>query len=85
VINFTGTSTDGRTFLSVGLSHENLRRLKADQPIRIDLTKLGIVVPPHEVVIFAGETEAIMTDRLYAHGAIGPDTITHGVEGEGGD
>jgi hypothetical protein len=83
VIKFIAVGDNGRTAVGLGLSYENLRRLKDDQPIRVDLTKLGIVGPPHEVVIFAGETEASMTNQLARSGAIGPDTILHGTEGEG--
>jgi hypothetical protein len=81
-IKFTGTGPGGRTVVGLGLSFTNLNRLKADQPIRVDLRELGLPGPPHEVVIFAGETEAVMTDRLYALGAIGPNTRVHGAEDE---
>lgn len=80
VIKFTAAGADGRTIVGLGLSYSNIDRLKADQPIRVNLADFGIVGPPHEVVIFAGETEAVMAGRLKAHGAIGPDTITHGME-----
>jgi len=45
-----------------GLSHENLRRLKDNQPIIFAGDELGL--PDTEIVIFSGETEASMARDL---------------------
>lgn len=57
----------------VGLSHMNLERLKAGQPIKCMLSEFGVDTPiPVHLVIFAGETEQSM-QRDVAE-LIGPNT-----------
>jgi hypothetical protein len=46
----------------LGLSHRNLDRLKADQPILVELAELGL--PGVRVVIFTGPTEEQMEATL---------------------
>lgn len=84
MIKFTASIAAGRTLVGFGLSHENLDRLRANKPIRVDLAELGLLGPPHEMFIFAGETEAVMTDRLYALGLIRPATVVHEPAEDGG-
>jgi len=55
----------------LGLSHMNLNRLKAGQPIPIDGSSLGLPAGT-EILIFAGETERSMQREL--HQLIGPET-----------
>jgi hypothetical protein len=85
VIKFVGAKPgDGRTVVGLGLSAENLRRLQQDKPIVVELRELGFAGPPHLVLIFAGDTEEAMTERLRELGAIGPDTKMHvDLAGEG--
>ena len=45
---------NGESVILLGLSHENLRRLREDQPILCDLRELGLT---GKVIIMAGETE----------------------------
>ena len=66
-----------KTVVGLGLSHENLWRLKDGQPVVVRLADLGFEGSPHEVLIFAGETEAAIIDRFEARGLIGPDTERH--------
>lgn len=55
----------------LGLSHENLRRLKAQYPIKFDGAEIGL--EDTEIVIFAGETERSMGREIAA--LVGPDTV----------
>lgn len=54
---------DGIPILVFGLSHDNLRRLKARQPITFNLGDLGFK-PPINVMIFSGRTEEGMKAEL---------------------
>ena len=60
----------------LGLSHENLKRLKDQQPIKINLKELkfdsSIDINEIEIFIFAGETEESM--YLSMMDKIGPNT-----------
>jgi hypothetical protein len=58
-----------------GLSHENLKRLKDGQRIRIDMTSLG---GTGHIVIFSGNSEASMTAELAD--LIGPQTRVTGMK-----
>lgn len=55
-----------------GLSFENLDRLRAGEPINIDLAEMG---GSGTVLIFAGTTEAEMAHQL--EDFIGPATTAH--------
>lgn len=57
------TQADGSPLYVLGLSHENLKRLKEDQPIKVNLADLG---GTGEVLIFAGATEESMIRELAA-------------------
>jgi hypothetical protein len=52
---------EGRRVAIFGLSHENLARLVADEPIRFDATEFGF---PGDVVILAGKTEDDIAKQL---------------------
>lgn len=52
----------------LGLSDENLRRLKNNEPIRFNLNELGI--GDYDVIIFNGKTEQSMKESM-------KDKITH--------
>jgi hypothetical protein len=67
MLKFTGQRR-GRVFVGLGLSDLNLRRLRADQPIVVDLVALGLPGPPQEVLLFAGPTEEAMVAHLRAAG-----------------
>lgn len=60
--------------IGLGLSEENLRRLKLDQTITVHLREM-IPSLDHEidVLLFAGSDEIAMTLKL--RGLLGPDTI----------
>jgi hypothetical protein len=59
-----------KTIVILGLSHENLKRLKAKNPIHINLADIDI--PGYEIFIFAGETEEKIAEEMKEF--IGPDT-----------
>jgi hypothetical protein len=72
MIKATGKGLDGMPTLFVGLSFENLDRLRAapgDGFIRISGDDVNL---PFDVMIFSGETEAAMVDLMKA--GFGPDT-----------
>lgn len=71
MIKFTATTGEGTPLIGLGLSEENLRRLRAGQPIML---KLGDLLPgvQIEVLIFAGRDEYDLTERLAS--LIGPET-----------
>lgn len=54
----------------LGLSDENLRRLKDDQPIKFNLKELGL--EDVEVIIFNGKDESSMINTFIDN--IGPNT-----------
>lgn len=62
MIKFTAKTADGRKLLGLGLSHENLKRLKANKPIRFKGEPLGL--DGIDVLIFAGATEISMAKNL---------------------
>ena len=62
MIKFKATAGDGRPIIGFGLSEENIKRLKNDEPIFVKLSDLGM--GNAVVVIFYGETEAKMAEYL---------------------
>ena len=60
ISNLTGAHT-----ILLGLSAENITRLIADEPIRVDLAELG--VPGLTIAIVAGRTEADIAAQLEQH------------------
>ncbi len=58
--------------IGIGLSHENLRRLKNGEPIRYDIAVNGA---PVEVWILAGATEQDIVDQLLGAGMIDDRTV----------
>lgn len=62
--------SDGRELLILGLSHLNLERLKAEQPIAFRGDTVGL--PGIEILIFAGETEQSMARDMAEF--VGPNT-----------
>ena len=59
------SSPTGDTLL-IGLSHENLARLVADEPIVLDAADVGL--PSQQILIMAGKTEDEMAARLQQFG-----------------
>lgn len=57
----SGTTSDGRPVLVVGLSSENIRRLQVGQPIYFDMAEVGIT---GQCLIFTGPSEQAMADAL---------------------
>ncbi|MEH0547307.1 hypothetical protein QA802_30740 [Streptomyces sp. B21-105] len=55
----------GAPVVLLGLSGENITRLMADEPIKIDLAELGI--PGLTITLIAGRTEADIAARLERH------------------
>jgi hypothetical protein len=70
MVKFTATGQDGRRLLGIGLSAENVRRLRAGKPIHF--SALGMGLGDFDVVITYGETEADIARELAP--AIGPRT-----------
>ncbi len=62
MIKFTATTPDQRKLIGMGLSHVNLERLKAGQPIKFNGESIGM--PGHDFLIFAGRTEKSMAKEL---------------------
>lgn len=72
---------DGRQLVLIGLSAENVRRLQAGQPIRLDTAELNIA-PGDTIGILAihyAETEEKFYEAM--GDLIGPDTIVRGTPG----
>ena len=65
--------TDKGPLMIFGLSRENIERLQKGQPIKIDLSEMGM---EGHAMIFAGDTEATMAAELAE--LIGPDTKVSG-------
>ena len=64
--------TNGRPLLILGLSGENMTRLMADEPIRLNASELGL--PDIEIVLVGGKTEDAILQQLRQVGLVGPDT-----------
>lgn len=76
MVRFSAMAEDGRAFIGLGLSAENVRRLTAGQPIRVTGESVG-VPSVASILIFAGGTEQGMEAMLREHGFIGPETVIH--------
>ncbi len=56
--------------IMLGLSDENIKRLRQDQPIKFNLRDLGLT--DMDVLIFHGKTEEAMTEMMKEAGLIHP-------------
>lgn len=72
MIKATGVGPNGEPVVLLGLSGENVTRLIAGEPIRLDLAELGL--PPTMVVICYGRTEDALVAELRRHGLIDAET-----------
>lgn len=66
MIKALSTKDDGSPQIIFGLSHSNLRELENGNPIKIQLSALGLV---GEVFIFAAETEHAM-EKMFKEGGL---------------
>ena len=73
MIKARGTTADGRPLLILGLSGENMTRLMANEPIRVELRDLGL--PAIQVVILGGRTEAQIVEDLREAGLLIPGAL----------
>lgn len=73
MLKASGQTGDGRPLVVLGLSEENVSRLVAQKPVRLDLADVGL--SPTEVVIVYGQTEADIEKKLAESGLLGPDAI----------
>jgi hypothetical protein len=64
---------NGRTLVGLGITDENIKRLRQGMPIIVRLADVG-VPGGIEVTIFWGETETAIRKDLQKHGLIGPET-----------
>lgn len=62
MIKASGRTGDGRPFVILGLSGENMTRLMADEPIVLDLAELGL--PSTVITIIGGRTEDVILAQL---------------------
>lgn len=74
MVKFAFKGQDDRENLGLGITAENVKRMKDGQPIRIDLAALGLSVNG-TVMLFYGETEQSLYDSLKEF--IGPETDVH--------
>jgi hypothetical protein len=65
MIKATGKTADDKPLLILGLSGENMARLMADEPIRIDTADLGL--SDMIVLIVGGRTEESIVADLRRH------------------
>lgn len=73
MIKFKLTTDDGKVKLGLGISDENVRRLKRGEPIYVNLNEMGIEA---ELMIMYGRTEAEIVKELKPF--IGKETTIHG-------
>jgi hypothetical protein len=67
---FNGSERHPEPIAFIGLSDQNLTRLRAGQPIRVDARDpLGLAV---ELVVYHGHSEVEMTRELEQHGFMPP-------------
>jgi hypothetical protein len=67
MLKASGTQPDGRPLIVLGLSYENVIRLKNGDPIDFPLDDLGVAA---DVAIFYGKTEEEMRQTLIAGGLV---------------
>lgn len=72
MIKARGSDAAGRPVIFLGLSGENMTRLMADEPIRVDLADLG--GPDCVVVLLGGRTEQVIAAQFEARGMVPPGT-----------
>lgn len=71
-------TADSGKHLFLGLSFENLRRLKEGHPIHLTRQSHGMAVPEGmSIIIAAGESEQAIAEMLKKAGAIGPETVVN--------
>ena len=64
---------NGAPLVMLGLSHGNLDRLRAGEPIRLDIDQCAMLgLEQRELVIFAGESEVAMMREAESHGLVPP-------------
>lgn len=80
MIKATGVDGEGKKIVIFGLSFENIERLKAGDPISIDLAEMGM---EGRAYIFAGPDEAVM--QAWLTPAFGPETKIYGHKDEAKD
>lgn len=71
MLKFTFSNNNKRT-IGIGLSQENVNRLKKGLPIHVHFSELNLP-DNYELFLFYGKTEEIMKKQLENH--IGPDTV----------
>jgi hypothetical protein len=75
VIKGRASKPDGTPVLILGLTGENVTRITADEPLRVDPAEMDAMgLPPVEVVIMYGRTEQAIVDKLRAAGLMPPGT-----------
>ena len=75
MVKFIAQGTEG-LIIGLGITKENIARLRAGQPMSIDLADLHL--PPGRILIFYGDTEQAIARTLLPY--LGEDTIIHGTE-----
>lgn len=75
MVKFTAAGPDG-PIIGLGISEGNVERLKAGQPILVDLKTMGF--QEGSIMIFYGESNAAMFQELKAR--VGPHTLIIGEE-----
>lgn len=71
MIKFTLTAASGKRVLGIGLSDENIKRLKEKDPILFDAAAVGI--DNLDVLIMHGETEDSIREELRKNFKIGKE------------
>lgn len=75
MVKFTAQGLTG-PLIGLGVTKENIKRLREGQPIIVHLTDLHL--PPGEIMIFYGDTEQAITKAMLPF--INEQTIVHGTE-----
>jgi hypothetical protein len=71
-----GGAAVGKTLIGLGISGENVERLKKGAPISIDVMSMGLSeFAGYELLIFYGETEEKLAELVSPY--IGPSSIVH--------
>lgn len=73
MIKAMGRTGDGQPLVLLGLSGENVTRLMADEPIKVDLAQMG--GPPILILLVGGRTEDEITRRLVDAGLLPPEAL----------
>lgn len=75
---FGRMSNEGREYVLVGLSDENLREMKSGEPITIGPVPGDPALAAMQIILVCGETQQDMVDALNKNVLKNPENLSNG-------